>query len=175
MPKAFDAMTAKGATKIAALLQELPPRIGGFVFHGAWMGRRFVIRDITPADAPVASVSKDYATGTLTLSREILGVADDTVREMRSFGASMTRRTQTGDFDVATGFDSETHLVAAGHHIALCGHRGPWPEASDPITAQVTCAQCEVISRTKPNHRARLHPLTSGHPAQSSQNRDQSD
>lgn len=175
MPKPFDAMTAKGAKKIAALLQELPSRIGGFVFHGAWVGRRFVIGDITPADAPVASVSKDFATGTLTLSREILSTPDDTVREMRSFGGSMLRRAQTGDFDVAMGFDSETHLVAVGHHIALCGHRGPWPEASDPITAQVTCAQCEVISRTKPTHRARLHPLTSGHPAQSSQNRDQPD
>lgn len=175
MPKAFDAMTAKGATKIAALLQELPPRIGGFVFHGAWMGRRFVIRDITPADAPVASVSKDFATGTLTLSREVLSVADDTVREMRSFGASMTRRTQTGDFEVATGFDGETHLVAVGHHIALCGHRGPWPTGSHPVTDAVTCPKCEAISQTKPIHRARLHPLTSGHPAQSSLNRNQLD
>lgn len=160
MPKAFDAMTPKWAARIAAIFNEMPHQTGGFIFHGGWVGRRFVIRDITPVNGPVATVSKDFVTGTLTLSKEIILVPEQVVREMRSFGGSVLRRAQTGDFDVVKGCDSESHLVAVGHHVALCGHRGPWSDGQNLLDAPVTCPQCEAISRTKPKHRARLHPLT---------------
>jgi len=163
MPKPFDAMTPKWAARIDAIFKEMPPQIGGLIFHGGWVGRRFVIRDITPVNGPVASVSKDFAVGTLTLSKEILSVPERVVREMRSFGASITRRTQTGQFDVVSGFDGETHLVAVGHHVALCGLRGPWPDDVHPTSTPVTCTECAKASETKPSHRARLHPRTARH------------
>lgn len=160
MPKPFDAVTAKNAAQIAAIVNKMPPEVVGLRFVGGWRRRRFVIANAEPVRDEVARVTKDFDHATITLPRSLLLSSSECMRELRSFGASVTRRSQTGSFDVAKGHDNETHLVAAGHHVALCGHRGPWPEASDPITAPPTCAQCETISRTKPQHRARLHPLT---------------
>jgi hypothetical protein len=162
MAKPFDAITTKDAAKILAKVEQVPPEVGGLTFHGKWRGRRLRIDTIQPVYGYTASISKDFVVGTLTLSREILSVAEDVVREMRSFGGSIARRAQTGDFDVVTGFDNETHIVAAGHHIALCGHRGPWPDDTQPALTPATCTACEKASKTHPLHRARLHPLGTG-------------
>lgn len=162
MPIPFDAVTAKKAAVIAARLGEIPASVGGLQFVGEWIGRRFVIRNLLPAMGEVNSVTKDFAAGTITIPRTLLLSEVDCVRELRSFGASVTRRSQNGSFDVAAGFDNETHFVAVGNHIALCGHRGPWPDTSNPPTMTVSCNACENISKSKPNYRARFHPLAPG-------------
>lgn len=43
---------------------------------------------------------------------------DNTDHETRSFGSSLIRRVQSADFDVAMGFDNETHLLAVGRQVA---------------------------------------------------------
>lgn len=158
----FDAVTVRNAAPIAARLEEIPLHVGGLQFVGEWVGRRFLIKRLLPAQGEVHSVTKDYAAGTITIPRSILISATDSVRELRSFGASVNRRSQNGAFDVAAGFDHETHFVAVGHHIALCGHRGPWPDTSYPMTSPVSCNVCAEISKSKPNYRARFHPLAPG-------------
>ncbi|MDE2417752.1 MAG: hypothetical protein KGN32_08095 [Burkholderiales bacterium] len=162
MAIAFDAFTVRNAAPITTRLEEIPMHVGGLQFVGDWIGRRFVIKKLLPALGEVHSVTKDYAAGTITIPRSILISATDSVRELRSFGASVTRRKQSGSFDVVAGFDSETHFVPVGHHIALCGHRGPWPDASYPMTSPVSCNVCAKISQSKPKYRARFHPLSPG-------------
>lgn len=162
MAMAFDAVTARNAAPIAARLEEIPMSVGGLKFVGEWIGRRFVIRKLLPVQGEVESVTKDFEAGTITIPRSILVSAVDCVRELRSFGASVTRRSQSGAFDVVAGFDHETHFVAVAHHIALCGHRGPWPDASYPPSTAVSCSVCEKVSESKPSYRARFHPLAPG-------------
>lgn len=162
MAIAFDAFTMRNAAPIAVRMEEIPMHVGGLQFVGEWIGRRFVIRKLLPVQGEVESVTKDFEAGTVTIPRSILVSAVDCVRELRSFGASVNRRSQNGSFDVAAGFDHETHFVAVGHHIALCGHRGPWPDTSYPITTAVSCSACAKISKSKPSYRARFHPLAPG-------------
>lgn len=163
MPKPFDAVTAKNAAQIAAIVHEMPPEVVGLRFVGGWRRRRFVIADAEPVWDEVASVTKDFENATITLPRSILLSSSDCIRELRSFGAAITRRSQTGSFDVAEGNDHETHVVAQAHHVALCGHRGPWPDDWHPRTALVSCSKCVELAKSKPAHRARLHPLATGH------------
>lgn len=159
MAKPFDAVTVKNALQIGAVVKQLPADVVGLCFVGGWSGRRFVIVNALPVRGDVASVAKDYAAGTVTLSRSFLLSLQDCVRELRSFGAGMTRRSQNGAFDVAVGFDNDTHYVAAAHHVALCGHRGPWSDTSQPHATPVTCHKCAELSKSKPPHRARHHPM----------------
>lgn len=163
MPKPFDAVTAKNAAQIAAIVHKMPPEVVGLRFVGGWRRRRFVIADVLPVRDELTSVTKDFDHATITLPRALLLSSPDCIRELRSFGAAMTRRSQTGSFDVAKGHDHETHFVAQAHHVALCGHRGPWPDDWHPSTAPVSCPKCAELSKSKPAHRARLHPLATSH------------
>ena len=163
MPKAFDAVTSKNAAQMAAIVHQMPPDVVGLRFVGGWRRRRFVNADAEPVRDEVASVTKDFDHATITLPRSMMLSSSDCIRELRSFGAAMTRRSQTGFFDVAEGNDHETHFVAQAHHVALCGHRGPWPDDTYPNTAPVSCPKCAELSKSKPAHRARLHPLATGH------------
>jgi len=53
MPKPFDAVSAKNAAQIAAIVHKMPPEVVGLRFVGGWRRRRFVI-------ANVAAVRDDH-------------------------------------------------------------------------------------------------------------------
>lgn len=159
--KAFASMVPANARAITATSQKAG--VNAFTFHGVWQGRRFLLQTITvPKLIPTISVTKDLDNGTLTLTKECLSDPSSILSAMRSFGAAVARhRQRNGSFEIAEGFDRELHHVPAFHHVALCGHKGPWPDnVHEGIP--VTCPSCAKIAATKPQYRARYHPMAAG-------------
>jgi hypothetical protein len=133
-------------TLMANQCRQLP----SIVLHGEWQARRFVVGKIGAGENVVTAAVPDAKGLTLTLP-----IVDDWsfyVRECASFGASIAslyRKRKV--FEIVSG-----HIVAEFHHVALCGFRGPWIDGEN---AAQTCPTCAKIAETRPNFRARYHPL----------------
>lgn len=164
--RAFSAMSVPAATRLAAGLVRASELgvTGGLQLIGSWRNRRFVVSAMQPVYGHLtAAPLEDLESLSLTLP---LGADASTIaRETRRFGARVERlvRDQCNHFEVVPSLgDTESHVVHAYHHVALCGHRGPWPEASEAGgTDRERCQLCHDISATAPNHRARYHPAMS--------------
>ncbi len=161
MAKPFTTMTVAGATLVSARLQQFRAHgVPALCMVGAWRNRRYVIDQIRPAKAHVGDAVLDDEAGSLTIPID----ADPSLvlRESRRFGARMEHRSRKDhrgfEVDVSTG-DGRAHTLHRHHHVALCGHTGPWPDTPAVALDGVTgCLRCQIASVTKPAFRARYHP-----------------
>lgn len=156
MPIPFSAVKKAGAERFTRTLRSNTAGVESLRFRGAWRDRRFVIDSLEPA-ASVTEPAHDLESLTLTLPL----VVDPGyyVRECARFGAvvaAIFRKQKV--FENVLGADGYGHVVHSFHHVALCGHKGPWGESKSEFAG--ACTDCLKVATTRPNHRARMHPLT---------------
>lgn len=169
--KAFASISLAIATKMSALTKLYPAdsKVTHVEFAGVWSGRKFVIGPVSSRTFEHGSIAvdvKDLENGTIALAvKATMTDPHAIVSTLRGFGAVVTRKSQMPvRFDVVEGFDRALHIVAGHHHVALCGHKGPWPDSvHEGVSA--TCAACSEVAKTKPAYRARFHPLAVGNRA----------
>jgi hypothetical protein len=163
---AFSSMSKRKASALASRLRQLADMDAcGLVLLGGWRNRRFVIVAGRAAGEHVGILSCDVVALTLTLPTE--ADADAIVRQFRQFGGQVERAFRErcrGEFETVPASEGgPRHIVHRYHHVALCGCRGPWPDHSSPALFESDgdeCAECRAISRTKPSHATRFHPLS---------------
>ena len=163
---AFSSMSKRKASALAVRLGQLADEgVCGLVLLGAWRNRRFVIDGGRAAGERVRTLSFDAVALTLTLPTD--ADADAIVCECRRFGGQVERafrERHRGEFEMVCASEGgPRHIVHRYHHVALCGCRGPWPDHSSPAPFENDgdeCAECRTISRTKPSHATRFHPLS---------------
>jgi hypothetical protein len=131
--------------------------VPSFKIFGRWHCRRFIVDRIEAGKEVVFEPVPDYSTLALTVP-----VSDDPeyyINELKRFGATVeSRARKERAFQFVTGGDDQRHMIHSYHHIALCGHRGPWPESANPVADSVTCIACAIKAISIPPYRARYHP-----------------
>lgn len=163
--RAFSAVTLSSAKVLhRALGAAAASGSAGVIFQGAWVRRRLLIVGGRAAQALPAHGCDPLA---LTITVPATSTPDDLMRQLRSFGGVVERvwrDSVKGHFDlVVSDSDAARHLVHQFHHVALCGHKAQRWLTDDEVSGFAgevkTCPQCTITAATKPNYRARWHPL----------------
>lgn len=156
MATPFSALKKTSAARFTRTLSTNTAGVESLRFLGQWVDRRFVIANLEPADLVTEPIHDLEA---LSLTLPIVTDPAYYVRECSRFGAviaAMFRKRKS--FENVVGADGYGHVVHAFHHVALCGHRGPWGETKSEFAG--ACTDCQRVAATRPNFRARMHPLT---------------
>lgn len=151
----FSAVKKVGAERFTRALCSNTAGVTSLCFRGQWQDRRFVIVNLEPADLVTEPI---HDLENLSLTLPVVTDPSFYVRECARFGAVVAAMFRSRKvFENAIGADGYGHVVHAFHHVALCGHKGQWCESKPEFAG--ACLDCQKVASTRPNHRARMHPL----------------
>jgi hypothetical protein len=155
MGKCFSAVTAAIGDQFSIRMEKARDlQLKGICIQGGWRNRRFQILEFKPCSGLITEPTLDIEGLQLLIPLDITSKCF--VSACRSFGAKAERafRDKHDHFERVADSMARVHTIHAYHHVALCQHKGPWPNTTDSAGGY-PCVRCSEHEKLVPAHRAR--------------------